>query len=44
MKIHLEIKSGEGGRDAEMLTHTQLGIYTSYFDKNRIKYKVLEHS
>lgn len=30
MKLHLEIRAGEGGRDAQLLTDTQASIYTAY--------------
>jgi protein subunit release factor A len=30
MKIQIEIRAGEGGRDAQLLTEVQAGIYQAY--------------
>lgn len=30
MKLHLEIRAGEGGKDAQLLVDTQAGIYLAY--------------
>ena len=30
MKLHIEIRAGEGGRDAQLLTDTQAAIYAAY--------------
>jgi protein subunit release factor A len=30
MKLHIEIRAGEGGKDAQLLVEAQAGIYLAY--------------
>lgn len=34
MKVLLEIRPGEGGADAKLLVHDQLGIYVAYAQRH----------
>lgn len=40
MKVLIEIRPGEGGEDARLLTRTQAGIYTRYAEKHGLKVEV----
>lgn len=37
MKLQIEIRAGEGGRDAQLLTEVQAGIYLSYAKRNNLR-------
>lgn len=32
MKLHIEIKAGEGGKDAQLLVERQASVYAAYAD------------
>ena len=37
MKLQLEIRAGEGGRDAQLLTQIQADIYRAYAKRNGLQ-------
>jgi protein subunit release factor A len=40
MKVQLELRPGEGGRDAQLLVEKQAGIYQAFAKAHGIKYTV----
>lgn len=40
MKIMIEVRPGEGGRDAQLLVTTQASIYLRYAEKNGVHAEV----
>lgn len=44
MKLHIEIRPGEGGADAQDLVRVQADIYKSYFIRHKLAYSVIEDS
>jgi protein subunit release factor A len=42
MKILIEIRPGEGGRDAELLVASQAGIYINFAERKRARIEILE--
>jgi len=44
MKIHIEIRPGEGGDDARMLVREQARIYTAYAENKGLAVEVTEEA
>lgn len=42
MKVHVEIRPGEGGMDAKLLVEQQASIYTKYAAKHDLKTEIIE--
>jgi protein subunit release factor A len=41
MKLSIEIRPGEGGKDAQLLVSTVADMYRSYCSRSDIKYSVI---
>lgn len=44
MKVHIEIRAGEGGEDARLLVREQGRIYINYAERARLKVDVIDEA